>query len=216
MELSRNLYPIWQDPEFETELEKILRCREKRRLSPEGLTIAAVLVPLLYERGRPHILLTKRSEHVEHHKGEISFPGGKLDLGDKDFVDCALRETMEEIGVEPSDVRLIGELDDFYTVATKYLVVPFVGTIPHPYEFRPSIREIAAVISAPLEVFFDPAYRREYMWEYDGRQVEMVSYLWEGYNIWGATARILKHFVELVESWEPGFCDNVGLGKEST
>jgi 8-oxo-dGTP pyrophosphatase MutT (NUDIX family) len=208
-EPSQNNYSIWRSPDFETELEKILRCRQKKRLPDAGLTIAAVLVPLLYINGRPHILLTQRSEHVEHHKGEISFPGGKFDSGDKDFIDCALRETSEEIGVRPSDVRLIGELDDFYTVATKYLVVPFVGAIPHPYEFRPSVREISAVISVPLRVFFDPDYRREYIWDHNGEPIEMVSYLWEGHNIWGATARILKHFVELVESWEPGLCDKI-------
>jgi len=146
--------------------------------------------------------LTKRSDQVEHHKGEISFPGGKLDPSDPDLVSCALRETSEEVGLDPGEVRIIGELDDFYTVATHYHVVPFVGMIPFPYRFRTSAREIESLLSVPLEVFFDPSLRHEDVWILKGRPVEVISYIWQGHNIWGATARILKHFAELMaDKW---------------
>ncbi|MGO9566236.1 MAG: NUDIX hydrolase [Desulfomonilaceae bacterium] len=180
----------------------MLGSREKRELSPEGMVTAAVLVPLFTKNGQRHVLLTKRSDFVEHHRGEISFPGGKLDLADPDVLACALREMAEEVGVDPQDVRVMGELDDFYTVATGFLVVPFVGVIPYPYDFRPSAREIAGLLTVPLEVFFDPARRTEDTWIVKGEPIEVISYRWQGHNIWGATARILKHLTELVEEWQ--------------
>ncbi len=187
----------------------MLGSRRKKELSPEGMITAAVLVPLFTKDGQRHVLLTKRSDHVEHHKGEISFPGGKLDLADPNVLACALRETAEEVGVDPQDVQVVGELDDFYTVATRFLVVPFVGVIPYPYQFRPSAWEIAGLLAVPLEVFFDPARRTEDTWIVKGEPVEVISYRWQGHNIWGATARILKHFTELVEDWQanPGSGD---------
>jgi len=188
----------WNLPCFEEEVARVLQSRRKRALSADGLITAAVLVPLFFKDGAPHVLLTKRSEYVEHHRGEISFPGGKLDPTDPDIRSCALRETSEEVGVDPGDVRVIGELDDFYTVATRFLVVPFVGIIPYPYDFRTSAREIAGIIAVPLDVFFDPRRCSEETWIFEGQPIDIVSYRWEGHNIWGATARILKHFTELM------------------
>ncbi|MEW6136989.1 MAG: CoA pyrophosphatase [Thermodesulfobacteriota bacterium] len=193
----------WNLARIEKDLESILRSRYKVVLSGRGLVTAAVLVPLLAKEGEAHVLLTKRSDQVEHHKGEISFPGGKLDPTDRDLQACALRETEEEIGVAPSDVRIVGELDDFYTVATHFHVVPFVGIIPYPYHFRPSSREIASLLNVPLRIFFEPHRRREEIWTFHGQSVEVVSYLWEGHNIWGATARILKHLAEVLANGRP-------------
>ncbi|MGB6067097.1 MAG: CoA pyrophosphatase [Desulfomonilaceae bacterium] len=200
--MSNEKNPLWTLPCFEVELTKMLRSRKKRTLPPDGMITAAVLVPLFTKNGQLHILLTQRSDFVEHHKGEISFPGGKLDPTDPDFLACALRETAEEVGVDPEDVRVVGELDDFYTVATGFLVVPFVGLIPYPYEFRPSAREIAGLLAVPLEVFFDPTRRREETWIMKGQPNQVIFYRWHGHNIWGATARILRHFTELVEEWQ--------------
>lgn len=185
-------------PCFEQKLASILDSRTKKVLPTNGLITAAVLVPLFSKDGRVHVLLTRRSDFVEHHKGEISFPGGKLDDTDPDLLSCALRETAEEVGIAPVDVRVVGELDEFYTVATGFVVAPFVGVIPYPYEFRTSAREIAELIGVPMHVFFDPNRRTEETWIYNGLPIEVISYRWRGHNIWGATARILKHFVELV------------------
>ncbi|MFH1115869.1 MAG: CoA pyrophosphatase [Pseudomonadota bacterium] len=187
-------------PCLEEELSGLLKKRRKTILPPDGMTEAAVLIPLYSKNGRIHVLLTKRSDHVEHHRGEISFPGGKLDPGDPDLLSCALREADEEVGIAARDVRVIGELDDFYTVATNYLVVPFVGTIPYPYAFSPCSREIADLIGVPLDVFFDPDRRTEEVWTIKNQSVEIISYRWKGHNIWGATARILSHFVEILEN----------------
>lgn len=187
---------------FEQDLMQVLSTRRKRALPADGLVTAAVLVPLFSKDGIPHVLLTKRSDQVEHHKGEISFPGGKLDPSDPDLMSCALRETSEEVGLDPAEVRILGELDDFYTVATHYHVVPFVGMIPFPYRFRTSEREIESLLWVPVEVFFDASRRREDVWILEGRPIEVVSYIWQGHNIWGATARILSHFAELMaDKW---------------
>lgn len=186
-------------PDFETGLVNALAQRPRRGLPSDGLISAAVLVPVFEKDRVPHILLTKRSDQVEHHRGEISFPGGKLDPTDLNEEYCALRETSEEVGIRTEDVRILGQLDDFYTVATKYHVSPFVGIIPYPYEFRTSQREIAGLLAVPLEVFFDPTRRSEDIWIMRGEPIEVVSYKWNGHNIWGATARILKHMVELID-----------------
>ncbi len=182
---------------LEEEIREVLNTRSKRVLSREGVVTAAVLVALFRNETGYQVLLTKRSKHVEHHKGEISFPGGKLDDTDPDLLSCALRETHEEIGVLPGDVRILGELDDVYTFATSYLVVPFVGVIPYPYRFTPSRREIDEVLAVPLEVFFDPDGKKVEQWNVGGQSVGVIFYNWNGYTIWGATARILDHFAGL-------------------
>ncbi|MFA6222326.1 MAG: CoA pyrophosphatase [Desulfomonilaceae bacterium] len=187
---------------FEQSLLRARRLNPKKTFPSNGLITAAVLAPIFQKNGSLHVLLTQRSEMVEHHRGEISFPGGKLDPSDPDLRSCALRETHEEIGIPPDDVKVIGELDDFYTVATKFHVVPFVGVVPYPYKLSLSSREIAAIVAPPLEIFFDPSRRSEDTLIFRGEPVTVVSYRWEGHNIWGATARILQHLVELIESGE--------------
>jgi 8-oxo-dGTP pyrophosphatase MutT (NUDIX family) len=214
--MDKNSFEIWNLPCFEDELTRVLDARSRKILPPDGKTIAAVLVPLFSVEGRRHVLLTKRSQTVEHHKGEISFPGGKLDPDDADLLSCALRETDEEVGIAPGDVRVIGALDDFYTVATRYVVAPFVGVIPYPYELRPSGREIAGILSVPLEVFFDPIYKSEDIWMFQGQSVPMVSYNWQGHVIWGATARILNHFAELMEQWQVEHAHEESICTDST
>ena len=187
---------------FEQSLLRARRLNPKKTLPSDGLITAAVLAPIFQKNGSLHVLLTQRSEMVEHHRGEISFPGGKLDPSDPDLRSCALRETHEEIGIPPDDVKVIEELDDFYTVATRFHVVPFVGVVPYPYKLSLSSREIAAIVAPPLEIFFDPSRRSEDTLIFRGEPVTVVSYRWEGHNIWGATARILQHLVELIESGE--------------
>lgn len=197
---------------FEQELTDILKKRPKKTLPRDGKVVAAVLIPLFGKNGAVHVLLTKRSDAVEHHRGEISFPGGKLDDTDPDLLHCALRETSEEVGIDPSDVRILGELDDFYTVATHFLVVPFVGMIPYPYAFSTSSREIDEVIGVPLDVFFDRERRTEDTWILEGAPFQVIFYKWREYTIWGATARILSHFTDLLMEGGtmPAVCGSCG------
>jgi len=170
-----------------------------RRIQPEGRPEAAVLL-LMYElHGEPHVLFTLRTDLVETHKGQISFPGGAADPEDDDLRLTALRETCEEVGVRPEDVEVVGQLDDSPSISG-FIVTPYVGFIrgPAPYPFRPSHDEVAELIEAPLSHLMDRANITEEVRQMDGRDVVMYSYLFRGHVIWGLTARILKQFLDLL------------------
>ena len=167
------------------------------------LTRAAVLVPLFEKGGEPHVLLTRRTEQMRSHRGQISFPGGRQDPEDPSLLHTALRETAEEIGLAPADVRIVGELDDLLTV-TDYIVSPFVGIIPHPYFFRVSEREIAEMIEAPLEAFLRPERLRvSSRLEHEGRPYRTYFFHVGPHIVWGATAKILVQLLELAYDFRP-------------
>jgi 8-oxo-dGTP pyrophosphatase MutT (NUDIX family) len=166
----------------------------------DGRPLAAVLIPLLRIRDEYHVVLTKRTNRVEHHKGEISFPGGARDPEDADLVATALRESHEEIGLHPKHVEVLGRLDDFVTVS-RFHVTPWVGLIDpdaSPYPWRPQEREVAEVLEVPLPHLLDPANlvldRRQLP---DGRLTTTESFQWGKHLVWGATARILRNFLEV-------------------
>ena len=166
--------------------------------APEGLMPAAVML-LLYRKDDDYcVLLNKRSMTVEHHKGEMSFPGGAKDPEDVDFEATARRETYEEMGIAPDDITLLGRLDDNVT-RSNFLVKVFVGTIPYPYEFRPSSIEIAEVVEIPLSVLRDPACWRWDSRIEDGKREAVRSYGYQEHLVYGATAKILDQFLDVVE-----------------
>jgi 8-oxo-dGTP pyrophosphatase MutT (NUDIX family) len=159
---------------------------------------AAVLIPIFVDRGEPYLLLTRRTETVEHHKGQISFPGGGEEPGDADLMQTALRETHEEIGLPPSSVDLWGRLDEMETVVSGFAVTPFVGSVPPPVGLRPNPNEIAEIVTAPLAVFLDPAnLRTEHMLR-DGRMRKVLFYDYPPHVIWGLTAHIINTLVGLL------------------
>jgi 8-oxo-dGTP pyrophosphatase MutT (NUDIX family) len=158
---------------------------------------AAVLLPLYLKDGECHLLFNKRTQSVEHHKGEISFPGGAKDPEDSDLMDTALRETWEEMGIRREDLRILGRLDDTLT-HTGFAVSSFVGAIPYPYPFRPSPLEIAEVLEVPVVHLMTPVNQREEVAWLDGTPVKMYSYTYGRHLIYGATARILDQFLGLV------------------
>ena len=166
-----------------------------------SLARAAVLLPLHEDAGEVHVLFTKRSELVEHHKGQISFPGGGYDAEDGDLRVTALRETWEEIGVARHHVELLGQLDEMVTVSD-FLVRPFVGVItePGPYPYVHSEVEVAEIIEVPLGHLLDDANVLAEPRVYQGREIMAYSYRYGDHVIWGATARILHQFLELVRS----------------
>ena len=134
---------------------------------------------------------------MEHHKGEISFPGGGKDPGDKDYLDTALRETYEEMGIRPEDVTVLGQLDDVVT-RSRFGVRVFVGAIPHPYTFTPSCREVAEVLEVGLRDLQDPANRREEVHWLNGKTSKAYCYAHGSHLIFGATAQIMTQFLELL------------------
>jgi len=181
--------------------EKIVRVlsqRAKKTVREEGLVLSAVLVPLYEDGGEYHILFTKRTDKVSSHRGEVSFPGGTYDAGDVDLKATALRECFEEIGVRASDAEILGELDDEVSMSN-YVMAPFVAHIPYPYEFKINKIEIDEIFAVPFSMLVD----KDNFWEEDaqvlgGRSFARYFYKYQGYVIWGATARIVKHFLDLV------------------
>lgn len=155
---------------------------------------AAVLVPLFVRDGMLWVIFTRRTEMVEHHRGQISFPGGVEEPEDEDLAATALRETQEELGVLPGDVRLLGALSPIVTI-TDFAVAPFVGAIPQPYAFTPAESEIAEVIEAPLTALRDPTILETRV--LPGRDEAVLFYHYGPHVIWGATALI---FAELLEA----------------
>ena len=177
-------------------VRQTLSGREKRSVNDESLVPAAVMVLLYRKDGEYCLLLNKRTEDVEHHKGEISFPGGARDPEDRDFRDTALRETHEEMGITPADVTVLGELDDVAT-RSRFGVRVFVGTIPYPYPFRPSSVEIAEVLEVPVRGLLDPDNRRQEVRWMNGKTAKQYCYAFEDHLIFGATAQIVKQFLDL-------------------
>ncbi len=183
------------------ELTRLALARYEPRLIDlsGGRMSAAVLIALYPHDGRYHVLFTKRTDRVEHHKGEISFPGGAEDPGDPDLRSTALRETHEEIGVHPGHVDVFGQLNDFVT-RTNFRVRPYVGLITEtPYPFRPEEREVAEVLAVPIGHLTDLASTLDEQRLAGDRLLTMRSYLWGDHRIYGATAMILRGFLDLIE-----------------
>jgi len=160
---------------------------------------AAVLLPLFRNATNYHLLFTKRTETVRHHKGQVSFPGGSFERADGDLRTTALRESYEEVGIQPEHVSILGRLDDLATFSTIFTISPFVGLIPYPYPFRPNPLEVAIVFDASLSILADPTVQRRYVRARDdGATIEDYEFHVNGHVIWGATARIIHHFLSLI------------------
>lgn len=178
-------------------VEAALADRRRRVVDSESLIPAAVLLLLTNRRG-PHVVFAKRTEDVTHHKGQFSFPGGIVETWDGSRLETALREAKEEIGLPPSAVDILGTLDDTETRATQFVITPFVGMVSQPVSYIPDGKEIERVLEVPLAALLDPAIFRVEMWERDGEVHPVYFYEYNGETIWGATARILKQFLDLV------------------
>lgn len=174
---------------------------QPRRIERDGLPRAGVLIPIYEKEGVLHVILQVRTELVEHHKGEISFPGGAEDPGDTGLLMTALRETEEEIGLVAEDVEVLGQLDDLITISD-FIVTPYVGRItrPAPYPFAPSGYEVAELLAVPMpHLHGSPGLNTEPA-PWRDRMVPPPSYTFGEHVIWGATGRILQQFLELTKS----------------
>jgi 8-oxo-dGTP pyrophosphatase MutT (NUDIX family) len=187
------------EKDFIDRIRNILSTRERKVIEQPPFSHAAVLVPLFKKSGDCHLLFTKRSEEVKYHKGEISFPGGVVDEEDSELVSTALREAFEEIGLKENDVHIMGVLDDIVTI-TEFIVTPFVGHISYPYPFKTSPVEIAEMIEVPLSSLLEKDCFSEREIIRMGRKEIVYAFQYKNHVIWGATARILKQFLELISS----------------
>jgi 8-oxo-dGTP pyrophosphatase MutT (NUDIX family) len=174
---------------------------------------AAVLV-LLYEHdGTPHVVFQKRTETVEAHKGQISFPGGGADPGDTDLEMTALRETHEEIGVDPRDIDVLGRLDDMVTVSN-FRVTPYVGWLGrYPYTWRFSEHEVAYLLEVPVPHLLDPTNLVPDRRQVNGQWYVLPSFRFANDLIWGATARMLANFLDIYSAAHGIEAPSLGLGR---
>jgi 8-oxo-dGTP pyrophosphatase MutT (NUDIX family) len=163
------------------------------------LTAAAVLVPLIDRPDGLTVLLTKRTDHLHDHAGQVSFPGGRVDPGDRDAAAAALREAKEEVGLDPQRVDLVGRLDTYVT-RTGFEVVPWVGLVMPPIALVPDPFEVAEVFEVPLGFFLDAGNRRTESRVWQGTERFFYVYPWPGYHIWGATAGMLSNLAEVLRS----------------
>jgi len=178
--------------------------RPRRALDRSDLVSAAVLVPVTERGARPHLLFTKKSASVPHHQGQFSFPGGIVEQRDGSRVETALREAWEEVRLPASAVEVLGLLDDTETRATSFIITPVVGIVSEPVEFVPDGREIERVIEVPLATLADPAIFRAEVWTRDGEAHTVYFYQVSPEDVvWGATARIVKQFLDLLAGEEP-------------
>lgn len=179
-------------------IRKVLSERKRRIVSTKRLTRAAVLVPLFQKGDRYHVLFTKRTNRVKHHKGEISFPGGVVDEGDEDVEATALREIFEEIGLPGENMEILGKLDDAVTISSAYLITPIVAEIAYPYPFSINEDEIEELIEIPLEAFLEEDRWKEEIYTNGGKRILSYRFEHEGGIIWGATARIMWQFLDIL------------------
>ena len=177
-------------------LASILNGRKRLVIKDNSKVVCSVLIPLYIKDYSYNILFTKRSEKVHQHKGQISFPGGVFsESSDNGLLDTALRETFEEVGIKSHDVDIVGPLDDLVTI-TGFVITPFLGLIPYPYDFKINKDEIDELIEVPVHEIFG---KEQAELLHLGDQPYMhYSYTSGGNYIWGATARILKHFFDLI------------------
>ena len=183
-------------------IRDLLNARSPRPIEEQGsmLRHAAVLIPLFKAESEYRVLFTKRTDSVEAHKGQISFPGGRIEEEDGSPLETALREADEEIGLSRKDVTVLGQMDDARTVSSNYVVRPFVGLIPYPYDFKTSVQEVKDLLEVPFLVFLSGDSSGEsYPVVYEGVTYQSLAYYYRGEVIWGATARIMQNLVDLVK-----------------
>lgn len=161
---------------------------------------AGVLLLLYPIQGRLHILFTVRPANLEYHAGQVSFPGGGREEGDRTLVETALRETQEELGISTDPLEILGPLTPLYVPPSNNYVYPFVAYSPCRPPFRPDPSEVAELLEIPLGTFLNPAIRQEDRMEREGVQVIIPYYAVGGYKIWGATAIILAEFLAMISA----------------
>ena len=155
---------------------------------------AAVLIPLIQVDGNWHIIYTRRADSVEHHKGQVSFPGGSTDPDDDSPEATALREAHEEIGIRPADVRLLGRLGEMVTISN-FIVTPVVGVVPWPYGFKVHTIEVGRVFTIPLAWLATRDNWQEFIRVETGHSV-IAYFPHDSELLWGATARMTVNFIK--------------------
>jgi 8-oxo-dGTP pyrophosphatase MutT (NUDIX family) len=178
-----------------------LSALEPRILTDGYSRQAAVLMPVFEWEHEYHFLLTRRTQEVQTHKGQISFPGGMRE-GNEELVKTALRETHEEVGIEESQIEILGRFHDYVSI-TRFRVTPFAGFIHGPFTTKPHVREVAEVLQVPFKLFSDPDRLRIEKNPHSNLEPDVYFYSYGTHQIWGLTARIIREFIEALAKCNP-------------
>jgi 8-oxo-dGTP pyrophosphatase MutT (NUDIX family) len=187
---------------YETQLDDL-----RRRLvaaesidtsQPQGRVQAAVMVPLVVVAGALEMLFIRRSELLSSHRGQVAFPGGRVEPSDKNLLATALREAQEEVALSPGAVTVLGRLSTVRTNTTGFLVTPFVGLIESAAQLRADEREVAEIFTVPLSSLADPTLRGEHHWDSQGARRVFPAIFYQGKVIWGLTLRITEELLGLL------------------
>lgn len=165
----------------------------------EGQRPAAVLVPLVWHDSGPTVLLTRRTESLSTHAGQVSFPGGKVDAEDSSVIAAALREAREEIGLAEEQVVVLGTLPQYVTI-TGFVVTPVVAMLQPPLQLRPEPGEVAEVFELPLQLALDGRQYEKHSYVRDGVAGHYLAMQWQQFTIWGATAAMLRLLSQALEA----------------
>ena len=180
----------------EEQITEKLGAKRPGKIKEPGLKPAAVLVPLIARSNGWCLLFTKRSDKVEAHKGEISYPGGMIEEGES-ALSAALRETHEELGIAEDRIRILGELDEILTV-TGFRIRPFVAKLRWPTALRPNPGEIESVHMLNLADFTDRSRFKSKLWKHNRRDYPVYFFEFPECTVWGATAKITKNLIDRI------------------
>ncbi|MBT8561121.1 CoA pyrophosphatase [Polynucleobacter paneuropaeus] len=191
--------PQWQ-PEITDENRHVIAADIIAKRQAAGkITQAAVLIPLLLKEGGLSVLLTQRTQHLHDHAGQISFPGGRMDPEDLTPENTALRESQEEIGLNPANVEIIGHLPQYLTVSG-YSVTPVIGLVQAQAEYLHDEFEVADVFEVPLSFLMNPANHQVRIWQSAQGMRRFYAMPYENRFIWGATAGMLRNLYHLLKA----------------
>jgi 8-oxo-dGTP pyrophosphatase MutT (NUDIX family) len=181
-------------------IRQFLKAFQRLECDNEKLIPAGVLVPLFERNGELHVVLTQRTIEVEHHKGQISFPGGVMDESDGSILETALREAEEEIGLSKNSVEVLGVLSDFQT-SSGFRITPIVAFLPSLPSLCLNTAEVTEVFDVPLSFFLNTQNERGERYDRSGMMAEVSIYRYKQYEIWGVTASILRSFLYDFMKW---------------
>lgn len=170
-----------------------------RQIKRESLTPAAVLIALSGEGDDLRVLLTRRTDHLKNHAGQISLPGGRVEPADRGVREAALRESEEEVGLSPRQVETVGYLPNFLTTSA-YSVTPVVGFVKGPFTPVPDPSEVAETFEVPLQFLFEPANQQLSFRTYFGAELPVYEFQYQAWRIWGVTAGVLMSFYLAINS----------------
>jgi 8-oxo-dGTP pyrophosphatase MutT (NUDIX family) len=181
-------------------IRQFLETFQRQECSSRDLLPAGVLVPLFERNGELHVVLTQRTDKVKHHKGQISFPGGVKNEQDTTIIETALRETEEEIGLSRNAMNVLGMLNDFQT-PSGFCITPVVAFLLSVPSFSINTAEVSQIFDVPLSFFLDARNERVERHERSGKMMNVYFFRYGQYEIWGATAAMLRSFLHDLTMW---------------